>query len=369
MHRRSLSPDDGAGSLSVMETLASIEMAARGGALALLALLAIVVARGHWHQAAARAVVLLAATVACHLVAILPGPAFGNWALNVPIEMGAAAVPGAFWLLARSWFEDRPRLGRTALALVGASALLPILHTYWALRVGGAAPWVTGVLFRIVMFAFAATGLLIAWRGREDDLLEPRRRLRAALVGLVGLYVVLVNVLEIAIFQFGVPYELRSLLVVGITLLCLGFAVVILDLRSPELFGPPKVRRPAGPRDGDAEAMVALAARLAALMAAEKPWRDERLTIGTLAARLGVPEHRLRPLINQHLGHRNFAAYLNGFRLAEVKAALADPAQRDVPVVTVALDAGFGSLAPFNRAFRESEGMTPSEYRQKALAD
>ena len=36
---------------------------------------------------------------------------------------------------------------------------------------------------------------------------------------------------------------------------------------------------------------------------------------------------------------------------------------------TIALDAGFGSLGPFNRAFREAEGMTPSEYRARAMAD
>ena len=48
---------------------------------------------------------------------------------------------------------------------------------------------------------------------------------------------------------------------------------------------------------------------------------------------------------------------------AEVKAALTDPSQKDVPILTIALDAGFGSLGPFNRAFREAEGMTPSEYR------
>jgi AraC-like DNA-binding protein len=88
-----------------------------------------------------------------------------------------------------------------------------------------------------------------------------------------------------------------------------------------------------------------------------------------VAARVGVPEYRLRRLINQRLGHRNFAAYLNGFRLAEVKAALADPAQRDVPILTIALDAGFGSLAPFNRAFRDAEGMTPSDYRERARND
>jgi transcriptional regulator GlxA family with amidase domain len=50
-----------------------------------------------------------------------------------------------------------------------------------------------------------------------------------------------------------------------------------------------------------------------------------------------------------------------------VKAALTDPTQSDVPILTIALDAGFGSLGPFNRAFRESEAMTPSEYRSRNL--
>ena len=78
-----------------------------------------------------------------------------------------------------------------------------------------------------------------------------------------------------------------------------------------------------------------------------------------------LPEYRLRRAINQGLGERNFNAYLNGFRLAEVREALSDPAQRETPILTIALDAGFGSLAPFNRAFRAAEGCTPSEYRAK----
>jgi AraC-like DNA-binding protein len=87
------------------------------------------------------------------------------------------------------------------------------------------------------------------------------------------------------------------------------------------------------------------------------------LTIGVLAGRLGVAEHRLRRVINQTLGHRNFNVFLNGYRLAEVKAALADPAQDAVPITTMALDAGFQSLGPFNRAFKSDTGLTPSEYR------
>jgi len=109
----------------------------------------------------------------------------------------------------------------------------------------------------------------------------------------------------------------------------------------------------------------ALVERLRAHMTANLSWRDETLTIAALAAQLGEQEYRLRRAINGALGHRNFAQFLNGYRLAEVKSALADPAQREVPIITIALDAGFGSLGPFNRAFREAERMKPSEFRAR----
>jgi AraC-like DNA-binding protein len=43
---------------------------------------------------------------------------------------------------------------------------------------------------------------------------------------------------------------------------------------------------------------------------------------------------------------------------------LADPGQAEVPILTIALDAGFGSIGPFNRAFKAQTGLTPSEYRR-----
>jgi AraC-like DNA-binding protein len=110
-----------------------------------------------------------------------------------------------------------------------------------------------------------------------------------------------------------------------------------------------------------------LLGRLERLMTVERAYRREALTIGSLAAELGVPEYRLRQLINEGLGHRNFNSFVNGYRLAEARAALADPVQANVPILTIALDTGFQSLAPFNRAFKMTAGMTPTEYRRQQL--
>jgi AraC-like DNA-binding protein len=150
----------------------------------------------------------------------------------------------------------------------------------------------------------------------------------------------------------------------------LAFATVVVFSRgeSAELFAPARPapsQRPARTRALDATCDP-LAQRLEALFAEERIYREPDLSIAEVARRLGVPDHRLRALINQTLGHRNFAAFVNGFRLAEAKLALADPGQSEVSIATVALDAGFGSLNAFNRAFKAETGQTPSAYRLQA---
>jgi AraC-like DNA-binding protein len=106
-------------------------------------------------------------------------------------------------------------------------------------------------------------------------------------------------------------------------------------------------------------------AALERAMTVDRIYRQDGLTIAQLAERLGMPEYRLRRLINQALGYRNFNSFLNYYRIADAKMALSDPAQAEVPVLTIALDAGFSSLGPFNRAFKAETGVTPSEFRRQ----
>ncbi|MDF1609202.1 AraC family transcriptional regulator [Hoeflea sp. YIM 152468] len=91
------------------------------------------------------------------------------------------------------------------------------------------------------------------------------------------------------------------------------------------------------------------------------------LTIGGLADVLNVPEHRLRRLINGGLGYRNFAAFVNDYRIREAKRRLSDPEMAREQIIQHAFSLGYASLAPFNRAFRERVGVSPTEYREGAL--
>ncbi len=96
-------------------------------------------------------------------------------------------------------------------------------------------------------------------------------------------------------------------------------------------------------------------------------YREPGLSVAKLAKAIGVQGHRLRRLINFHLGYRNISQYLSDFRVEEAKKRLADINERHVQILTIAMEAGYVSLRPFNRAFKNRTGQTPSQYREQHL--
>src|SRR5262249_5332185 len=107
----------------------------------------------------------------------------------------------------------------------------------------------------------------------------------------------------------------------------------------------------------------ALAKRALEAMDAGKLWKRDGLGIAALAGELGTQEYLLRRAINRHPRYRNFNEVLHDYPLKEAAERLADPAQDRLPVLTIPLDCGYGSIGPFNRAFKARFGMTPTEYR------
>ncbi|WP_281559783.1 helix-turn-helix domain-containing protein [Thalassomonas sp. RHCl1] len=92
-------------------------------------------------------------------------------------------------------------------------------------------------------------------------------------------------------------------------------------------------------------------------------YTQSQLTITVLANELTTPEHQLRKLINQHLGFRNFSDFLNSYRLVEACSQLQDIKHIRKPILTLALELGYGSVATFNRAFKAKTGKSPKAYR------
>ena len=99
------------------------------------------------------------------------------------------------------------------------------------------------------------------------------------------------------------------------------------------------------------------------LLKDERLYRDEDLTLQSLAEKLAVSPHQLSWIINEEL-RVSFPSLVNGYRIEDVKSRLADPASDKTSILQIAMDAGFNTKASFNRAFKLQTGMTPSQFKR-----
>jgi AraC-like DNA-binding protein len=342
--------------------LVSIDWALRGGTCAMVLLLAGTMLRDHGRLTAARLGALFALGTGAYAITSAAGFSahLGGW--TVPLLAVSAGNNVVFWAFAASLFDDgfRLRWWHAALWL-----LLVVAGVMMCLQPTPA----LGLALTLSSFAFAllaAAQAVASWRA---DLVEGRRRLRLFVVVASALYIGLNAAAQLAGVPRAVPAEASLTGALGLITIAAVIAASLLRVGPQSLF-PAAVEtpRPVMPAEApDEPADQGLVGTLGHIMTSERAYRQDGLTIGTLAHQLGLPEYRLRRLINQALGYRNFNSFVNHYRIAEVKAALADPRQAEVPVLTMALDAGFSSLGPFNRAFKAETGLTPSDYRRLNL--
>jgi AraC-like DNA-binding protein len=352
-----------------MTSFAVIDIALKAGTTALLLLLAMQLIRDARAAPAARLAAALALGAAAHAItAGFVAPVAAWRAPLIALSTGNVVV---LWLFTRALFDDGfvlrrwhalPWASMVVLSLVDCLLLVP--NHVWAAQMLG-----VGLNFLALGFIALAVAQAVAlWRA---DLVEGRRRLRLAVVVAATAYGAINAVMQLAWFGRADADMATTVNAVLLAALVVGMALALTRIDGRDLFAAPAMPRPVAdtPREVRSDLTDAtdqkLLAALNRLMTNDRIYRHESVTIGSLATRLAVPEYRLRRLINQRLGHRNFNVFLNDHRIAEVKAALADPTQAEVPVITIAMDAGFQSLGPFNRAFKAATGLPPTEYRRR----
>jgi len=225
---------------------------------------------------------------------------------------------------------------------------------------------VLGVAFAASGLAFACLAPLTVYFGMAGDLDLRRRQLRQWFVPVVSIYLAAVLVTQ-AIVMFQGGSTPRTLVLLNLVVIDVAAAIALstfVQLRVVNWIAavdiPPAVAL--------SRLEESVLERLNRRFVAERLYAREALTIAQLATLLGTQEHVLRRVINQGLGFRNFNDFLHTHRLKEAAGRLGDPQLRRIPVLTIALEVGYGSIGPFNRAFKERFGMTPTEYRRQNQA-
>lgn len=281
--------------------------------------------------------------------------------LRQPLVVMAVLAPAFFWWFGIALFRDGFRWRH-------AYALPPLLLlALYGLRCAGGADLrlAAELLHQFTLMLLLAHIVTLAVRDFSNDLVDARRRFRLAVALALPFAGIVTALGETYGLLEPLPAWLSPLHAVMLLALSFAFALWITGTRQ-ELFAPAEAA-PQPRADLLAPAELLELGRLKAAVANGACYETE-LTLGMLARQVGVPEHRLRRLVGKGLGYRNFAAFLNDHRISEAKRRLADPQRSREQIVSIAFGLGYASLAPFNRAFRQLTGTTPSEYRSRMMA-
>lgn len=230
---------------------------------------------------------------------------------------------------------------------------------------------------QLVLLYFSLHTIYLAWADHHHDLIEERRNARIVFVVVMGIIIIAIvgsdfmNLLQrfIVMDWFTRLYPLpRTLVSLYIFLTAFVFNVMIFRINENALSLLTEVSAitPTTARETKPAATPKHVEQLMAVMREQRLYVKTGLTIADLAKELKMQEYRVRRLINQQLGYRNFNQFLNNYRINEARELLV---RSDASISNIALDVGYASLSVFNKAFRERYNLTPREYRMQFKMD
>lgn len=281
-------------------------------------------------------------------------------------SIGGNGLTGIFWLISLSVFGDHVVLKRWQYGVASLTLLIPLIKIISEVSLGLALENYslvnnfyksTTILLELSLLIHA---LYLAGQQWRDDLVQKRRYIRGAVICFSALYLFLVIVLEQII---NYPWLGFDLLKAG-ALACLVTSInfFLFTLREASLFEI--VKR----KSTDITANKLQTKELKQVLASmvdDKLYQQDGITISSLAKHLSIQEYKLRQLINGELNYRNFNDFLNFYRIKEITEKLEQDEFNHLPILTLALESGFRSLSSFNKAFKTTHEITPTEYRKK----
>ncbi|MBL8518010.1 MAG: helix-turn-helix transcriptional regulator [Betaproteobacteria bacterium] len=288
---------------------------------------------------------------------------------EIPLTLLCVATPVWFWMFTEAIFDDDFRLGPRHAWVLAAVWIVGGWHELVQPPLRQA--WVHG-LYTAMVIALLAWPPVRLLRQRAGDLVEVRRRWRAWFVAGVAIYG-FAGIALMALFGGQLPADWAR---VHVAMLFVASLVASLALAQSGVAEGPSAALPSGTSDIDEAATTAwrrtevrqtpavdeaLVRRIVEAMEGKRIYRTENMTVAALARAVGSQEYLVRRAINRGIGYRNFNDFLHHYRLSEAAPRLLS--QPQLPVLSIALDVGYGSIGPFNRAFRQRFGMTPTAYR------
>jgi len=290
---------------------------------------------------------------------------------NFFITVGTNTIAGLFMIYCFLIFQEGEKFPLTLGVAFGLQILLDAIITFLDLSEGAAS--LAGTLsmlstaLDVLMLVFVGFAIYWTLKGWRADLVADRRILRWFIISVQGTLIFAVVFIENFLLTGGSGSNATEQAVIVFSIALLTFGMLLVALRFDFVSLSYVIRKVAElTEDKVEEGSVTFDAESFNKVFKEgQLYREAGLTISMLAKKLNMPEYRLRAFIHKQLGFRNFNAMLHQYRIEDASSALSDSENLNVPVLTIALSVGYQSTTPFNNAFREIKGVTPSEYRKK----
>ena len=346
----------------MLEVAGIINLAVAGLALTWLVAIAAMPKRSTLH--------LTWAVFCTGLTAVMVREVFGD-ALGPAAPLFIIAGCGTcsvFWLVARALFRTRTIIGPVELLLVAGifaptvidqavlSPVMPdIVKSIYFPAMANGLDGLQALLSSTVLMLSFWEGL----RGWSGGLARNERRMRLLYLSTFGLCV---STCVMLLDHGSAP--LSDELMAGIQAACALAILIVMSVairyRATHPLTAEAPARAAGPASADDRA---LGRRIRDALTSERLYLDPELKVAGLARRLREPVYRISRAITAGLGEPNFNRLVNRYRIEHAMTQLHAPDSADLSILEIALDSGFASIGPFNRAFKEMTGQTPRAFR------
>ena len=285
---------------------------------------------------------------------------------RVALVSGFLNVPHLIfvWLFALSVFKTKFRLSIWHI-VIGLIYTFPI---FWfrAYQSGfiSQPPFWLSIGVSIGSIALMAHLVWVILKERKGDLVEERKRSRLIFVGVLVMITILTALVDLYLIA-NRPRWTNLIKAAAIWPSVFAGAIwIIRGAKAAFVSGAPTQVSLSKAQSTVSAKDRSLFEALQKRIDEDRIYLDPNITITALAKDLGVTSHRLRALINQSLGYENFNQFLNASRIKSILDTFDDPDNDHIPILTIALDGGFRSLSPFNKAFKDIMNQTPSAYRK-----
>lgn len=98
----------------------------------------------------------------------------------------------------------------------------------------------------------------------------------------------------------------------------------------------------------------------------EKIYKENDISLESLAEKLNTTRHNASQVINEHF-KVSFHELINTYRIREAKEILHNDLQKNLHIIDIAYEVGYNNKVTFNKAFKKITQLTPSEFQKLSL--